>query len=69
MNWPRIPGPRKHPESYEELRARMLDETAAFLTVCLRHPELAVRIPVIPAGKGRFPPSFSAAFWEPIFSE
>jgi len=69
MNRPRFPRQRARTETYEQLRARMLQETAAYISACLRHPELAVRIPVIPAGKGRFPPSFSEAFWEPIFAE
>ncbi len=56
-------------ESFEELRARMIAETSAFLTEYLRHPELAVHIPAIPAGTDRFPPSFAASFWEPILCD
>jgi hypothetical protein len=55
-------------ETPEETRQRLIDETSAFLTACLEHPELAVRIPVIRAGTGRFPPSLTIAFWEPILS-
>ena len=53
-------------ETYEELRLRMIAETSTFITECLRHPELAVRIPMIRADSDRFPPSFSMAFWDPL---
>lgn len=53
-------------ESYEEMRVRMIAETSAYLTECLRHPELAVHIPMIPADSDRFPPSFSMSFWDPV---
>jgi hypothetical protein len=53
-------------ESYEQMRARMVAETSAYLTECLKHPELAVRIPMIPADSDRFPPSFSMSFWDPV---
>ena len=56
-------------ETWEELRARILAETSAYLTEGLRQPEFAVRIPTIPAGSGRFPPSLAAAFWHPVLSE
>jgi len=57
---------RRHSESYEEMRVRMIAETSAYLTECLRHPELAVHIPMIPADSDRFPPSFSMSFWDPV---
>jgi hypothetical protein len=57
---------RRRPESYEELRARMIAETSAYLSECLKHPELAVHIPMIPADSNRFPPSFSMSFWDPV---
>ncbi|MFO0838678.1 MAG: hypothetical protein U1D55_09110 [Phycisphaerae bacterium] len=60
---------KRRTESWEQVRARMLAETAQFISECLRHPELAVRIPTIPAGSGRFPPSLTAAFWEPLLIE
>lgn len=63
--WPR----KRRNESWEEQRARLIHETSAYLTECLRHPELAVRIPIIPAGSGRFPPSLTTAFWEPVLTE
>ena len=53
-------------ETWEELRARLVAETSAFLTEALRHPELAVRIPMAPADGARFPPSLTRAFWEPV---
>ncbi|MGE0478940.1 MAG: hypothetical protein AB7Q17_00585 [Phycisphaerae bacterium] len=56
-------------ESWDEIRARIIDETNAFLTECLQHPELATRIPIIPANSGRFPPSLTRAFWEPLLAE
>ena len=43
-------------EDWDELRARLVAETSIYLTEALRHPELAVRIPMIPTGSGRFPP-------------
>lgn len=66
MIW-RLPRPRRDP--YEELRRAMLAETSAFITEHLRHPELAVHIPTIPAESGRFPRSFARAFWDPILDE
>ncbi|MCK4343162.1 MAG: hypothetical protein KAY37_15715 [Phycisphaerae bacterium] len=54
---------------WEELRARMIAETSAWLTEALTHPEQAVRIPTIPAGSGEFPPSLAHAFWEPVLVE
>ena len=57
---------RRRDESYEQLRVRMITETSAFLSECLRHPELAVRIPMIPADSSRFPPSFAMSFWDPV---
>ena len=59
------PDPQRD-ETWEETRARFVAETSAFITEALRHPELLVRIPTIPAGSGRFPPSLTRAFWEPI---
>ena len=53
-------------ESFEELRARVVAETSTYLTECLRHPELTVRIPTIPADSARFPPSFTMSFWDPL---
>jgi len=53
-------------EDWDELRARLVAETSVYLTEALRHPELAVRIPMIPAGSGRFPPSLTRAFWDPV---
>jgi len=55
-------------ETLEEIRQRVLAETSAYITECLRHPEFAVNIPVIPAGTGSFPPSFSNAFWDSVLT-
>ncbi|MFQ5805287.1 MAG: hypothetical protein ACE5I3_02425 [Phycisphaerae bacterium] len=57
---------RGRDESHEQMRARLVAETSAYLTECLKHPELAVRIPMIPADSDRFPPSFSMSFWDPV---
>ncbi len=56
-------------ETWEETRTRLIAETNAWLSEALRHPELAVRIPMIPAGSGAFPPSLARAFWEPVLAE
>lgn len=61
--------PNTRPESSDEQRYRMIAETSAYLTVCLQHPELAVRIPTIVCGEGRFPPSLSMSFWSSILDE
>ncbi|TWT42030.1 hypothetical protein RAS1_31570 [Phycisphaerae bacterium RAS1] len=60
---------KRSQEEWDELRARMLAETELFITECLRHPELAVRIPVIQSGRGKFPPSMAEAFWEPVLND
>ena len=58
---------RKHNhETWEEMRVRLIAETSLFLTEALQHPELVIRIPMIPAGSGRFPPSLTRAFWEQV---
>jgi hypothetical protein len=57
---------RRRAETCAEMQARLVAETSAFITEALRHPELVVRIPMIPAGAGRFPPSLTRAFWGPI---
>ena len=59
----------KRAETYEEMRQRLIAETSAYITECLLHPEYAARIPVVQAGKGRFPPSFAASFWEGLLAE
>ncbi len=61
--------PRRHRrrhEMWEEIRARIINETSTYLTEAMQHPELGVRIPMIPAESGRFPPSLTRAFWEPV---
>ena len=57
---------RRKDETAEESRQRMVAETSVYLTECLRHPELMVHIPMIPAEKERFPPSFAMSFWDPL---
>jgi hypothetical protein len=56
-------------EPWELIRRRMIRETTEFIETALQHPELAVRIPMIRAGSGKFPPSMSEAFWEPILQD
>ncbi len=56
-------------ESYEQTRARLIAETSAYLTECLQHPELITRIPMIEAGRGRFPPSMTHAFWDTLLED
>ena len=60
---------RVRDESWEEMRERVIRETSDYITECLRHPELATRIPVIQAGKGRFPPSLTPAFWDSVLAD
>lgn len=60
---------KSHYETFEEMQVRLIAETSIFITECLRHPELAVRIPIVPAGQAQFPPSLTYAFWDPILSE
>ena len=61
------PLPEKRSDAFwEEVRARMIAETSTWLTDALQHPERAVRIPVVQAGKGDFPPSLTEAFWDPV---
>lgn len=60
---------RKQRKLTDEIHARILAETSAYLTECLRHPELAVRIPTVRAGRVRFPRSLSDAFWSPVLFE
>jgi hypothetical protein len=57
---------KQRSETWEELRDRLVADTSAFLTEALRHPELAVRIPMIPADSARFPPSLTVAFWDAV---
>lgn len=56
-------------DARKDAAARAVAETSAFITDCLRHPERATPIPVIPAGTGRFPPSLTTAFWEPVLQD
>ncbi|MBL8879354.1 MAG: hypothetical protein JNG88_09570 [Phycisphaerales bacterium] len=60
---------RKSTTDWDVMRARMLAETSAFITECMQHPELAVRIPTVPADKARFPRSLSEAFWNPVLED
>ncbi len=57
---------KRRNEDWDQLRARLVAETSQYISEALKHPELGVRIPMAPAGSGRFPPSLTHAFWEPI---
>ncbi len=48
------------------LRRRLLAQTGDYLTMCLRHRELGVSIPAIPADKARFPRKLAEHFWDGI---
>ncbi|MBN2448424.1 MAG: hypothetical protein JXO22_16980 [Phycisphaerae bacterium] len=56
-------------ESWEEMQRRLVEETSSYVSECLRHPELAVRIPVVQAGRGEFPRSLTPAFWDRVLFE
>lgn len=56
-------------ETYEQARARMIAETSEYITECVKRPELAVKIPVIKSGSGRFPRSLTSAFWNQVLDE
>ena len=57
---------RRRNEDWDELRARLVAETSQYISEALKHPEIAVRIPMAPAGSARFPHSLTQAFWEPV---
>lgn len=57
---------KRPPETFEELRAQMVQETSDYVTFCLQHPEHAVRIPTAPADRAKFPPSLTPAFWDAV---
>ncbi|MCH7871890.1 MAG: hypothetical protein IID33_09345 [Planctomycetes bacterium] len=59
--------PRK--ETWEQVRRRLIADTSRFLSERLERPELAVSIPAIPAGMGRFPKSMAGAFWRSVLFE
>ena len=61
----RIQRPRRG-ETWEQTRRRLIAETSAYLTERMERPELAVAIPAIPAGSGRFPRSMTGAFWRRV---
>ena len=50
------------------MAARAIRETELFLAQCLRHPELAVRIPVVRVGYGSFAPGLAEEFWNDVLS-
>ncbi len=60
---------RRRKETWEQTRRRLIAETSLYLTERLDRPELAVSIPAIPAGSGKFPRSMSGAFWRRVLFE
>lgn len=65
-----FPRRRRPPAEYwQEMQQRMIAETSVYLTECLQHPELAVRIPVVQAGKATFPRSLTPAFWDRVLDD
>lgn len=65
-----FPRRRRHSaESWQQTQQRLIAETSVYLTECLQHPELAVRIPVVQAGKATFPRSLTPAFWNRVLDE
>ncbi len=60
---------KRRRETWQQARRRLIAETSQFLSERLEHPELAVAIPSIPAGSGRFPKSMTGAFWRRVLFE
>ena len=60
---------RHRPETWEQHRKRMLDETSRFIEWGLKHPELVVEIPVKPASEGGFPAKVGLWFWDVVLSD
>jgi hypothetical protein len=54
---------------WREWRRRILGETEQFLTHYLAHPHLAVVIPRIRVGRGRFTSRFAEEFWRDVLGE
>ncbi len=51
------------------MRARILRETGDYISECLRHPELAVRIPAAKATEAHWTREFADAFWQHVLPE
>ncbi len=56
-------------ETWKQARRRLIAEASQFLCERLERPELAVAIPAIPAGAGRFPKSMTGAFRRRVLFE
>ncbi len=48
------------------VRVRIVRETGDYITECLRHPDLAVHIPSLPAEKANWSREFARAFWSRV---
>lgn len=53
----------------DEDRQKMIDETSAFVTWGLRHPEAVRWIPRWPIDEGGFSPRLSFVFWSPLLGD
>jgi len=51
---------------WRAIRVRILRETGDYITECLRRPELAIRIPAVPAEQANWSREFARAFWEHV---
>lgn len=51
---------------WRKVRERILRETADYITDCLRHPDKAVHIPMMPADRANWSREYSEAFWRNI---
>ncbi len=51
---------------WRAIRVRILRETGDYITECLRHPELPIRIPAVPAEKANWSREFARSFWSRV---
>lgn len=54
---------------FDEDRQRMIDETSAFITWGLRHPDRVRWIPTRPTDQGGFSERMSFVFWSPFLGQ
>jgi len=60
---------RRRPETYEQMRQRLIRETELGLLIGLRRPDQAPRIPAKEVGKGGFDPRYAEAFWNEVLGD
>lgn len=51
---------------WRAIRARIIGETGDYITECLLNPDMAVRIPALPADEARWPRDFAETFWRNV---